>query len=114
MRAWNRTRSALLMDRGEVAATAWSRFRGLLGHAPLEPGEGLVLRGEKAIHTLGMSFPIDVLFLDRTGRVVHLLHSIKPMRLSHFVLNAADVLELPPGTLERTETTLGDMIEFNG
>lgn len=112
MRALNRTRQTVLVDKGVVAASVWARLRGLLGHRPLRPGEGLLLRGEKAIHTIGMSFPIDVLFLDRSGRVVHLHHSMVPLRASPFVFRAADVLEMPAGTLERTGTRVGDEIEL--
>lgn len=110
LRAVNRTRNAVLVERGHIADNAWSRLCGLLGHPPLQPGEGLLLRGEKAIHTIGMTFAIDVLFLDRGGRVVHLIHSMQPLRLSPFVSRAVDVLELPAGTLARTGTTVGDEV----
>jgi uncharacterized protein len=112
LRAVNRSRNAVLVDKGDVAATAWTRLRGLLGHKPLLPGEGLLLRGEKAIHTFGMGFPIDVLFLDRAGCVRHLIPSMVPLRTSPFVSTAADVLELPAGTIARSGTALGDLIEL--
>lgn len=112
MRAVNRTRNAVLVDAGEVAATVWTRLRGLLGHAPLKTGEGLLLRGEKAIHTVGMSFPIDVLFLDKAGRVVHLIPGMRALRFSPFVARAADVLEVPAGVIAQTGTTLGDQIDL--
>ncbi len=113
MRAVNRTRNVVLVSDGKIASTPWSRLRGLLGHAPLEPGEGLLLRGEKAIHTIGMSFPIDVLFLNREGQVIHLDHSMVPQRASPIVWQASDVLELPAGTLADSGTELGDMIEVS-
>ncbi|MCL5950803.1 MAG: DUF192 domain-containing protein [Chloroflexi bacterium] len=112
MRAINLTRRAVLMEKGTVAASAWSRMRGLLGHAPLRAGEGLVLRGEKAIHTVGMGFPIDILFLGRDGRVIHLMRSVRPFRFSPMVWAATDVVELPAGTLELTSTAVGDQIEL--
>lgn len=95
-----------------MAADWWSRLRGLLGRAPLQPGEGLLLRGENAIHTLGMTFAIDVLFLDRAGRVVHLISAMPPWRISPFVTRARDVLELPAGIIAQTNTMLGDQIEL--
>jgi uncharacterized membrane protein (UPF0127 family) len=112
MRAVNRTRNTVLVENGTIAASAWARLRGLLGHSPLRPGEGLLLCGEKAIHSLGMSFAIDVLFLDREGRVVHLMRSMVPLRFSPFVTRAVNVLELPAGTLARTGTALGDQIDL--
>jgi hypothetical protein len=112
LRAHNRTRHAPLVTQGAVAASWWTRLRGLLGHAPLTPGEGLLLRGENAIHTIGMSFAIDVLFLDRAGRIVHLIPALPPLRASPFVARAVDVLELPAGTIAQTGTTIGDLIEL--
>jgi uncharacterized protein len=112
VRALNRSRNTVLVQDGAVAATAWSRLRGLLGHRPLQPGEGLLLRGEKAIHTIGMGFPIDVLFLDRAGTVVHLYRDMGPLRASRVVMDAADVLELPAGTIRNTGTDVGDRIEL--
>ncbi len=87
-------------------------MRGLLGHAPLGAGEGLLLEGEKAIHTVGMGFPIDVLFLDRESRVVYLLRTMPPWRFSKFVWQARNILELPPGKIQETGTCLDDQIEI--
>ena len=112
LRALNRSRNTILVEDGQVASTAWTRLRGLLGHKPLRPGEGLFLRGEKAIHTIGMGFAIDVLFLDREGFVKRSIAAMAPFRASPFVPAAADVLELPAGTLARTHTELGDRIEL--
>jgi uncharacterized membrane protein (UPF0127 family) len=112
VRALNHTRNTVLVENGVVAANAWTRLRGLLGHRPLQPGEGLLLKGEKAIHTVGMGFPIDVLFLDRAGTVVCVYHNMGPLRFSRYVMNAADVLELPAGTIRNTGTDLGDRIDL--
>lgn len=112
MRAFNRTRNIWLVENGQVADTWWTRLRGLLGHAPLKSGEGLLLRGEKAIHTVGMSFPIDVLFLDETGQVVHLIAAMPALRASPFIARAVDVLELPAGTIAQTGTAIGDQIDL--
>jgi uncharacterized membrane protein (UPF0127 family) len=103
----------MLVTQGALADNWWTRLRGLLGHAPLKSGEGLLLRGEKAIHTFGMGFSIDVLFLDATGRLVHLIPDMGPLRASPFVSRAANVLELPAGTAAQTGTKLGDQIEIS-
>ncbi len=110
MRAINQTRNVVLVEHGTVARNLWTRLRGLLARPPLQAGDGLLLRGEKAIHTVGMGYPIDVLFLDRAGRIVHLYHSMPPLRASPFVRRAEDILELPPGILASTGTILGDVI----
>ena len=84
----------------------------LIGRASLEPGEGLLLLGTKGIHTLGMRFAIDALFLNDDGWVIHLIHALKPFRFSPFFKNSAMVLELPAGTLQETGTQVGDWIEI--
>jgi uncharacterized membrane protein (UPF0127 family) len=112
MRVINRTRKTVLVTGGKVASTPWSRLVGLLGRRVLEPGDGLLLRGEQAIHTLGMLFPIDVLYLDREARVLRAVPALPPLRLGPFVRGAQDVLELPSGTLAATQTCEGDELVF--
>lgn len=112
MRAINRTREAVLVERGTIAANMFARMRGLLGHPPLKSGEGLLLKGEQAIHTVGMSFAIDALFLDRDGRVIYFIEAMPAMRASPIIWRGRDVLELPAGRISETGTALGDLIEF--
>jgi hypothetical protein len=54
-------------ERAWWANTAWNRAWGWLGKEKAEPGEGLLLKPCSSIHTLGMKFPMDLLFLD-SGR----------------------------------------------
>ena len=112
LRVLNKTRNVPVVTRGVVANSWWTRLKGLLGHAPLQSGEGLLLRGEKAIHTVGMGFPIDVVFIDRAGRIVHLIPNMGPFRFSPFVFRSVDVLEIAAGQAAQTGTQLGDQIEI--
>ena len=112
--AFNRTRQVYLADRLAVADTHWSRLRGLLGTAKDDFSNscGLWIRPCHGIHTLAMRFPIDVVYLDYAGTVVHVEHNLQPWRFSPILLQAASVLELPSHTVARTETALGDSIEI--
>lgn len=112
LRAFNRTRNALLVARGMIADNMFTRMRGLLGRRSLAAGDGLLLRGDNAIHSVGMQFVFDALFLDKHGIVVHLIAEMPPFRLSPFVWRARDVLELPADTLARTGTVVGDQIDL--
>ena|SRR5688572_12873741 len=78
------------------ATTLWARLRGLIGR-PRPPGEALLLEPAKQIHTWGMRYPIDVLFCDRRRRVVRVLRSVSPRRMTPFVPSARCVLELEAG-----------------
>jgi uncharacterized protein len=112
--AFNQTRQLYLATDLAVANTYWSRLRGLLGLAPddFRNNYGLWITPCKGVHTLAMRFPIDVVYLDRAGRVVHLEHDLQPWRFSPVRMQAASVLELPGHTLAKTETALGDRIEI--
>lgn len=72
-------------------------------------GEGLVLRPCKAVHSLGMKFAIDVVYVRWDGVVLHVL-TMPPGRLGPFVGRASWVLELPAGKLAETGTARGDRI----
>jgi hypothetical protein len=112
--AFNQTRQLYLATRLSIANTHWTRLRGLLGTAAgdFSNGRGLWITPCRGVHTLAMRFPIDVIYLDRSGRVVHVEHNLQPWRFSPVRLQANSVLELPSHTVARTETALGDKIEI--
>jgi hypothetical protein len=101
----------VLADRAGIADTSKKRKIGLLKHSTLEPGDGLWITPCEAIHTIGMNFPIDVLFLDRKRRVVKVRSAIPRWRMSA-CFSAHSVLELPSGTADATETRAGDQLEL--
>jgi hypothetical protein len=109
----NRSRETLLASNVRVADTPRSRRIGLLKHDRLEAGEGLWIYPTQAIHTLGMRFPIDVVFLDASLFVKRVYPSLPPWRLTRFVWGAQSVLELPSGSLASTGTVAGDQLQFS-
>ena len=110
MKVKNETRGRLLITRGELAETFWARLRGLMGRSSLDEGEGLVLKGDKSIHTFFMRFPIDVIYANPLGRVVRADQAMLPSRIGPFVLEAAYILELPVGVIQATGTSVGDQL----
>jgi uncharacterized membrane protein (UPF0127 family) len=113
--AFNQTRQRYLATNLAVAQTHWSRLRGLMGapEGDFRNGCGLWIHPCRGVHTLAMRFPIDVVYLDRDGSVVHLESNLQPWRFAPIRLQAASVLELPSHTVAETETALGDKIEIN-
>lgn len=88
-------------ESGEVLAGAvrrasgfTDRLFGLMFRTALGPGEGLWISPCRAVHTHFMRFPIDVIFLDRAGRVIDIVRGMRPWRQSRFVQEADSVLEL--------------------
>ena len=112
--AFNRTRQVYVATELAAAETHWSRLRGLLGVSADDfgNGRGLWIRPCRGVHTLAMRFPIDVVYLDRAGTVVHVEHNLQPWRFSPVRMQAASILELPSHTVARTGTALGDRIEI--
>ena len=112
MRVRNITRDKILGDGVRGACSPFSRMKGLLGVEVLSPGDGLWICPCNSIHSLGMAFEFDALFLDGGMRVVALYRRFRRNRLSRIYWDARGVLELPEGTIERTGTEVGDEIEF--
>lgn len=77
-----------------VAATRRSRLLGLALLDRAEAGEGLLIPDCRAVHTFGMRFALDLVFLNAEGRVVELRRSVPPRRVAR-CRAARAVLELP-------------------
>jgi uncharacterized membrane protein (UPF0127 family) len=107
----NATKKTVLSDRCHFANTVLKRMVGLLNRRQLTEGEGLLLDRCYGVHTFGMRFPIDVLFLDKDLRVIRAVKALPPYRTS-IVRKAVYVLELPVGALDLSRTEDGDQIQI--
>lgn len=107
----NLTRRSVLAHSAEVADRGATRRKGLLGRDHLPHGEGLWIVPCESVHTIGMQFPIDLVYLNRALEVVKVSNSVPAWRLSA-CLRAHSVIELPSGTVRATQTTPGDQLEF--
>ena len=112
MKLLNRRNGAVLAGQIERAATWRARLRGLLGRSGLAGGSALVIEPCTSIHTFFMKFSIDALFLGADGRVIRAIPGLRPWRATRTYPSAAMVAELPAGTLGRTGTIEGDLLEF--
>lgn len=112
MRIRNLTRGSELASAARAARGFWSRLRGLLGRSSLQPGEALVLEPCSSIHTAFMRFAIDVVYVDRSARVVKVVSNLKPFRLSGALRGARSAIELPAGTAAASGTVKGDQLAF--
>jgi uncharacterized membrane protein (UPF0127 family) len=94
-----------------VAATPFTRLRGLLGRKSLPSGQGILLRPAGSVHTFFMRFAIDVVFLDDELRVVAIAADLRPWRAAG-KRGARAVLELPAGECARRGLAVGDQVRF--
>ncbi len=111
LRVHNRSKDTILADHAGIADSSKARKTGLLKHTVLEPGDGLWIAPCEAVHTFGMKFAIDVLFLDRKRKVLKIRPEMPKSRMS-WCLRAHSVLELPSGTAAETQTVAGDQLEL--
>jgi uncharacterized membrane protein (UPF0127 family) len=112
LRVANLTRETVLASSLEVANHGSNRMKGLLGRDGLAPGEGLWIKPCEAVHTFGMRFAIDLVYLDRKKRIRKVRSGVPPWRMSA-CLTAHSVIELPSGTILATQTRRGDRLEFS-
>jgi hypothetical protein len=95
--AFNETKGATVATNVRIAKSMWARFWGLMGRRSLPGDEGLWIAPCSSVHTFFMRFPIDVVFLDRGGRVVKIVAAMKPWRAAVGGSGAHSVLELNAG-----------------
>lgn len=108
VRIVNRTRDSVLGSSVGLADSWLLRVRGFLRRPEPRSGEGLLLSPCRAVHMVGMKFALDVVFLDRHGRVVAQYANLRPGRSTAWHAKAKYALELPQGTIAATGTSEGD------
>lgn len=96
----NTTTGRLLASVVELAVTSATRRKGLLGRDSLDPSVAIVIAPCQAIHTFFMRFAIDVVFVNRSGQAVKVVHDVKPWRIA-VAWRAFAVIELNAGTVRR-------------
>lgn len=112
---YNRTRETFVATEVVLADGYWQRLIGLLGKTSqwARLGAGLWIVPCHGVHTIGMLFPIDLIFVGKNKEVVHIEERVKPFRISRVCLSAKSILELPAHTVFRTGTCVGDLLEIS-
>lgn len=101
----------LLFNHAIITETAWERMRGLLGRQPLTDNEALLIRPCSSVHMFGMRYPLDIVYIDVTGKVIKIVPSLRPMAMS-FCLGASSTLEMPAGSIAVHKIKVGDVITW--
>jgi uncharacterized protein len=111
---YNKTRETFVATEAMLADSYLRRLVGLLGKTRrwAQLGRGLWIVPSRGVHTIGMLFPIDLIFLSKEKEVVHVEEHVRPFRISKVSLKATSVLELPPHTIYRSGTKVGDWLEI--
>lgn len=108
----NTTRGTSIASEAGFALSRSARRRGLIGRRDMGRGEALVFPRCRQVHSFGMLFAVDVLFIDRHGTVIKACHDLPPRSVSPLAWRARTAIELPAGTLARTRTEERDTVEI--
>jgi uncharacterized protein len=111
---YNKTRETFVATEALLADSYLRRLVGLLGKTRrwAQLGRGLWIVPSRGVHTIGMLFPIDLIFLGKDKEVVYVEEYVRPFRISKVSLKATSVLELPAHTIYRSGTKIGDQLEI--
>ena len=93
-----------------VATNLFDRAVGLLKYRTLPDGEALFFPKCNSVHTVGMRFAIDLVFIDAAGLIVHLEPSVVPGRLIFPIARAWGVIELASGAIKQSQLSVGDQL----
>ena len=112
---YNKTRETFVATEAAVADDYFRRLIGLLGKTSnwAKLGRGIWIVPSRGVHSIGMLFPIDLVFLSKDKKVVHVEEHFRPFRVSRVSLRTASVLELPTHTIYRSGTRVGDTLEIS-
>lgn len=107
---FNRTRDSFLSLGVTLTDTHFTRLKGLVGKLRLKGDEGIWVVPSQGVHTIGVLFPIDLIYLDSEDRVIQLEESFGTFRIGPVRKNCASVLELPTRTIYSSQTQVGDKL----
>ena len=107
---YNQTRESFLSLNVKAADTIFSRLKGFIGRFKLRSDEGIWIVPSRGVHTLGLFFPLDLVYLDENHRVIHLVEYFPSFRIGPLKTQAESVLELPTHTIYSSHTQPGDQL----
>ncbi len=95
------------------ARNFFSKSFGLILKRKLTDKQGFLIKNCNSIHTIGMRYRIDVVFLDKNNRVLAIYCNLKPFRITPFVKDAFSVLEVMAGVIDKTTLKVTDIVSFS-
>jgi uncharacterized protein len=109
----DKNKNTVLAENAVIAATFFTRMRGLLGRKGLEAGQAMVIKSCTSVHTFFMQFTIDVVFVDKNNRVVKTISNLRPWRFTPFYPAASYCIEFPAGTISARSITSGTEVALS-
>ena len=103
-----------IICRNELMARGFfQRLTGMLTRKFSGKLDGIVFENCNTIHTFGMRFSLDVLFVDRNNVIIKIQKNMAPWKTASAGIKKCTAIELPAGTADMVMCKTGDIIEFN-
>lgn len=96
----------------KIAKNPFSRMKGLLFTKEILPGKGLCLKPCNGVHSIGMRYAIDVIYLNKAGAIQKIIHDFKPGKLGPVNFKTHQIVEMKAGTLKPLDLTAGEVLTF--
>lgn len=96
-----------------IANTFFQRLKGLLKKKKIDDDEGLLIQPCNQVHTLGMKFDIDVIFISKLGEIIHIEANMSPGCVSPLISKSQMVLELKSGIVSDKSIVKGKRVAFD-
>ena len=93
----------------EVAETRQERVQGLLGREGIDGA--ILLRPARSVHSVGMTFTIDVAFCTNNLVVLRTIR-LRPGRMTRPSLRGGTIIEAESGSFDRWRLAVGDQLEI--
>ena len=108
----NITKAATLCSNGLNACSFRQRLTGLLTRRFSDTFDGMIFFRCNSIHTFGMRFPIDVIFVSAKNEIISVHSNVKPWKILFEAVKYCTVIELPQGKAAETRCATGDILDF--
>ena len=110
----NRTNNMVLCQKELIARSFFQRLTGMTTRKFSNNLDGIVFPDCNAVHTFGMRFALDIIFVSKKNNaVVSIFRKIKPWRIVAAGVNNCFTIELPAGTMAENLCKTGDILEFS-
>jgi hypothetical protein len=93
-----------------IAKSIFQKVKGLLGKKEMHSQEAMIFYRASSIHTFGMKFPIDVVFVKKTGEIQRVCVSVKPKKMLFCISYAT--IELPENRAKNCNLEKGKLISW--
>lgn len=112
MRVFNKTKNQIVAENARVTKNIFERVIGLLFKREFDSIDALVIHPCSAVHSIGMQFSFDAVYLHKDLVVLKTFENVKPNKVLPYSLKTAYVLEVPKGTISTANIEKGDILEI--